>query len=101
MVRLKVELKWRIKYEEEEFQFQNGAIKSSVGDEVQARFILFQFQNGAIKSPEALFFDDVKTVFQFQNGAIKSCRRLCGKRKRFFSFNSKMVRLKGCWLVCG
>ena len=33
-------------------------------------------------------------IFQFQSGAVKSSKVVVGKFKRFFNFNSKVVRLK-------
>ena len=80
------------------FQFQNGAIKSSLIfiEDVECFQLKFQFQNGAIKSHPSLptYLSDCS--FQFQNGAIKSGFIILAPDavELIICFNSKMVRLK-------
>ena len=76
------------------FQFQTGAIKSTVNGNLAFALMLFQFQTGAIKSDPEGPDDDLGSVFQFQTGAIKSAMRL-RPNLNGDSFNSKLVRLKG------
>ena len=99
------------------FQFQTGAIKSSGNARSHASADMFQFQTGAIKRcnvcrqnprPERFQFQTgaikrqvlqlrplTLILFQFQTGAIKSKSCESCKSCSFFSFNSKLVRLKG------
>ncbi len=100
------------------FQFQTGAIRSSLSQQPHINPELFQFQTGAIRSIEA----SVKWVmttekFQFQTGAIRSIvsipdieilnafqfqtgaiRRMPRQRmgRTCQGFDSKLVRLEGC-----
>ena len=54
-----------------EFQFQNGTIKSSAIRAKEKADKLFQFQNGTIKREVEEFIGRQKHKFQFQNGTIK------------------------------
>ena len=75
------------------FQFQNGAVKSSMTAKKLLQMAKFQFQNGAVKSYALPHWIHLITMFQFQNGAVKS-DTLVIIRASYCGFNSKMVRLK-------
>ena len=81
----------------DKFQFQIGAIKSNEKTEILRLNTLFQFQIGAIKSHQVRILICRYPMFQFQIGAIKSIIETVYKdHAKSGSFNSKLVRLKGC-----
>jgi len=64
----------------------------------EQRYVLFQFQNGAIERKGTHGNREATFGFQFQNGAIE--RITLRLTHRFLiHFNSKMVRLRGFFLV--
>ena len=76
MVRLKVEkARYHFAYVSE-FQFLDGAIKSSAKHAAIARFKSFQFLDGAIKRSHSCPSWSLKVLFQFLDGAIKRRERI-------------------------
>ncbi len=74
------------------FQFQYGAIWSSISGVVIFVVNSFQFQYGAIWSCKIWIMPVICTKFQFQYGAIRSGTVYRGSDGNVFGFNSSMVR---------
>ena len=94
MVRLKV-----VQFDDDyavgsEFQFQNGAIKRTMGGFSAIQVIEFQFQNGAIKSWTAMKTKRLSGRFNSKMVRLK-VDRFRESELNLACFNSKMVRLKG------
>jgi len=53
------------------FQFQYGAIRCTLIDNVSIQFVKFQFQYGAIRCLNYFRIITGPTLFQFQYGAIR------------------------------
>ena len=76
------------------FQFQSGAVKSTIIGQAFGLFSGFQFQSGAVKSRTAIQSIQQFLLFQFQSGAVKRVDFWIDGNFPY-CFNSKVVRLKG------